>query len=205
MIPRLMLLSVHANHPEPRKIERAVEAMRRGGVIAYPTDTVYGLGCDITNKHAIEAIYRMKRMDHHQLLSFVCPDLSDIARYGVVQDYAYRIMRRLVPGPYTFILPATRDVPKTLRMNRKTVGIRVPDHAIALALARGLGSPVASTSASLEGEIFIDPREIEERFPELELVLDVDGVGMTPSTILDLSGDAPVVVREGAGSVEGVL
>jgi tRNA threonylcarbamoyl adenosine modification protein (Sua5/YciO/YrdC/YwlC family) len=200
-----MLLSVHANHPEPRKIERAVEAMRRGGVIAYPTDTVYGLGCDISNKHAIEAIYRMKQMDHHQLLSFVCPDLSDIARYGVVQDYAYRIMRRLVPGPYTFILPATRDVPKTLRMRRKTVGIRVPDHAIALALARGLGSPVASTSASLDGEIFIDPREIEERFPELELVLDVDGVGMTPSTIIDLSGDAPELVREGAGSVEGVF
>jgi tRNA threonylcarbamoyl adenosine modification protein (Sua5/YciO/YrdC/YwlC family) len=200
-----MLLSVHANHPEPRKIERALEVMRRGGVIAYPTDTVYGLGCDITNKHAIEAIYRMKRMDPHQLLSFVCPDLSDIARYGVVQDYAYRIMRKLVPGPYTFILPATRDVPKTLRMNRKTVGIRVPDHAIALALARGLGSPVASTSASLEGEIFIDPREIEERFPELDLVIDVDGVGMTPSTIIDLSGEAPEVVREGAGSVEGVF
>src|SRR6185295_13757441 len=161
-----MLLSVHANHPEPRKIERAVETMRRGGVIAYPSDT---------------------------------------ARYGVVQDYAYRIMRKLVPGPYTFILPATRDVPKTLRMRRKTVGIRVPDHPIALALARGLGSPVASTSASLDGEIFIDPREIEERFPELELVLDVDGVGMTPSTIIDLSGDAPELVREGAGSVEGVF
>jgi tRNA threonylcarbamoyl adenosine modification protein (Sua5/YciO/YrdC/YwlC family) len=200
-----MLLSVHANHPEPRKIERAVEAMRRGGVIAYPTDTVYGLGCDITNKHAIERIYRMKRMDEHQLLSFVCPDLSDIARYGVVQDYAYRIMRRLVPGPYTFILQATRDVPKTLRMRRKTVGIRVPDHAIALALARGLGSPVASTSASLEGEIFIDPRDIQDHFPELDVVLDVEGVGMTPSTIIDLSGDEPSVVREGAGPVDGVF
>ena len=197
-----MLLSVHSHHPEPRKIERAVAAMRRDGVIAYPTDTVYGLGCDITNKSAIERIHRMKRMDDRQLLSFVCPDLSDIARYGVVQDYAYRIMRKLVPGPYTFILQATREVPKVLRMNRKTVGIRVPDHAVSIALARALGSPVASTSASLDGEIFIDPREIEERFPELDLVLDAEGVGMTPSTIIDLSGEEPIVVREGAGTVD---
>jgi tRNA threonylcarbamoyl adenosine modification protein (Sua5/YciO/YrdC/YwlC family) len=197
-----MLLSVHSHHPEPRKIERAVAVMRRDGVIAYPTDTVYGLGCDITSKKAIERIYRMKRMDDNQLLSFVCPDLSDIARYGVVQDYAYRIMRKLVPGPYTFILQATREVPKVLRMNRKTVGIRVPDHAVSIALARALGGPVASTSASLDGEIFIDPREIEERFPDLDLVLDTEGVGMTPSTIIDLSGDEAVVVREGAGTVD---
>jgi tRNA threonylcarbamoyl adenosine modification protein (Sua5/YciO/YrdC/YwlC family) len=197
-----MLLSVHSMHPEPRKIERAVAAMRRGGVIAYPTDTVYGLGCDITNKAAIERIHRMKRMDDRQLLSFVCPDLSDIARYGVVQDYAYRIMRRLVPGPYTFILQATREVPKVLRMNRKTVGIRVPDHAVAIELTRALGSPVASTSASLEGQIFVDPREIEDAFPELELVIDAEGSGMTPSTVIDLSGNEPVVVREGAGSVD---
>jgi tRNA threonylcarbamoyl adenosine modification protein (Sua5/YciO/YrdC/YwlC family) len=197
-----MLLPVNARNPEPRKLARAVEILRRGGVIAYPTDTVYGLGCDITNKQAVEKIYRMKRMGESQLLSFVCPDLSDIARYGVVQDFAYRIMRRLVPGPYTFILSATREVPKVLRMRRKTVGIRVPDHPIALGLAREMGSPVASTSASFEGEILVDPREMEERFPELDLVLDVEGVGLTPSTIIDLSGDAPVVVREGAGPVD---
>ena len=197
-----MLLPINARNPEPRKVARVVETLRRGGVIAYPTDTVYGLGCDITNKHAVERIYRMKRMAETQLLSFVCPDLSDIAHYGVVQDFAYRIMRRLVPGPYTFILQATREVPKVLRMNRKTVGIRVPDHPVALALARELGSPVASTSASLEGEILIDPREMEERFPELDLVLDVEGVGLTPSTVIDLSGDQPVVVREGAGPVD---
>jgi tRNA threonylcarbamoyl adenosine modification protein (Sua5/YciO/YrdC/YwlC family) len=197
-----MLLAINARNPEPRKIARAIELMRQGGVIAYPTDTVYGLGCDITNKHAVERIYRMKRMSDTQLLSFVCPDLSNIAHYGVVQDFAYRIMRRLVPGPYTFILQATREVPKVLRMKRKTVGIRVPDHAVALALARDLGSPVASTSASLDGEILIDPRDIEERFPELAVVLDVEGVGLTPSTVLDLSGDAVVVVREGAGALD---
>ena len=197
-----MLLDINAENPEPRKIERAVALLRRDGVIAYPTDTVYGLGCDITSRQAIERIRRMKRMDEGQLLSFVCPDLSDIARYGVVQDFAYRIMRRLVPGPYTFILQATRDVPKVLHMKRKTVGIRVPNHPVALALARELGSPVASTSASLDGEILIDPREIEERFSDLDLVLDAEGVGRTPSTIIDLSGDAPVVVRMGAGAVD---
>jgi tRNA threonylcarbamoyl adenosine modification protein (Sua5/YciO/YrdC/YwlC family) len=202
MIAAPMQLAINARNPEPRKIARAVESLRQGGVIAYPTDTVYGLGCDITNKHAVERIYRMKRMADAQLLSFVCPDLSNIAHYGVVQDFAYRVMRRLVPGPYTFILQATREVPKVLRMKRKTVGIRVPDHPVALALARELGSPVASTSASLDGEILIDPADIEERFPELDLVLDADGVGLTPSTVLDLSGDSVVVVREGAGSLD---
>jgi tRNA threonylcarbamoyl adenosine modification protein (Sua5/YciO/YrdC/YwlC family) len=197
-----VLLPINARNPEPRKIEQAVAALRRGGVIAYPTDTVYGLGCDITNRQAIERIRRMKRMGDDQLLSFVCPDLSDIARYGVVQDFAYRIMRKLVPGPYTFILQATRDVPKVLHMKRKTVGIRVPDHPVALTLARELGSPVASTSASLDGEILVDPREMEERFGDLELVLDVEGVSNVPSTIIDLSGSEAVVVREGAGKLD---
>jgi tRNA threonylcarbamoyl adenosine modification protein (Sua5/YciO/YrdC/YwlC family) len=202
MLARPMLLAINPDHPEPRKIERAVDLLRRGGVIAYPTDTVYGLGCDINNRQAIERIHRMKQMKEGQLLSFVCPDLSDIARYGFVQDYAYRIMRRLVPGPYTFILQATREVPKVLHMKRKTVGIRVPKHEIALALARALGKPVASTSASLDGEILFDPREIEERFPDLDMVIDADGTSLTPSTVIDLSGDVPVVVREGAGSVD---
>ena len=201
-MPAAVLLSVNAQNPEPRKIERATEIMRRGGVVAYPTDTVYALGCDIHDKHAIERLYRMKRMADSQLLSFVCPDLSDIAHYALVQDYAYRIMRRLLPGPYTFILQATREVPKVLRMKRKTVGIRIPDHPVAIQLARALGSPVASTSASLDGEILVDPREIEERFRDLEMVLDADGVGLVPSTIVDLSGDAPVVVREGAGVID---
>lgn len=197
-----MLLPINARHPEPRKIERAVETLRRGGVIAYPTDTVYGLGCDITNKQAVERIRRMKRMAPLQLLSFVCPGLSDISRYGIVQDFAYRIMRRLVPGPYTFILQATREAPKLVHMKRKTVGIRVPDHPVALALSEKLQTPVASTSASFEGEILIDPREIEAAFPDLDMVLEADGVGFTPSTIIDLSGDEPEVIRHGAGAVD---
>jgi tRNA threonylcarbamoyl adenosine modification protein (Sua5/YciO/YrdC/YwlC family) len=199
-----MLLEVNAKHPEPRKLQRAVQVLREGGVIAYPTDTVYALGCDITNKKAIDRIHRMKKMRDDQLLSFVCADLSDIARYGIVQDYAYRIMRKLFPGPYTVLLSATREVPKVLRQNRKTVGIRVPDHSIALALSRELGQPVASTSASLDGEQLVDPRDMEDRFPEIELIIDspIESGGLTPSTILDLSGESPVLVREGAGPVD---
>lgn len=197
-----MLLEVNAKHPEPRKLAQAVEVMRRGGVIAYPTDTVYALGCDIHDKKAMERLYRMKSMDKAHLLSFVCSDLSDVARYAHVPDYAYRIMRRLLPGPYTVVLQATREVPKVLRQKRKTVGIRVPDHQVALGLAHALGSPVASTSASLNDEIFHDPREIEERFPDVELVIDVDSIGLVPSTVIDFSGDQPEVIREGAGEID---
>lgn len=196
-----MKLAINAQHPEPRKIQQAVDVLRRGGVVAYPTDTVYGLGCDITNKRAIERIYRMKGMASDQLLSFVCADVSEVARYGVVHDTAYRIIRSLIPGPYTFILQATREVPKVLRMRRKTVGVRVPDHPVALSLARELGNPVASTSASLDGEVLIDPDEMEQRLKGLDLVLDVEGCGLVPSTILDLTDEEPVVVREGAGDV----
>jgi tRNA threonylcarbamoyl adenosine modification protein (Sua5/YciO/YrdC/YwlC family) len=197
-----MLLEINAEHPEPRKIQRAVEVMRRGGVIAYPTDTVFGLGCDIREKKAVERIYRMKGMDKSQLLSFICADLGDIARYAYVPDYAYRIMRRCLPGPYTFVLQATREVPKVLRQQRKTVGIRIPDSPVALGLARELGSPVASTSASIDGEVLLDPREIEARFSDVELVLDTGHAGLEPSTVVDLSGDEPEVLREGAGPVD---
>lgn len=197
-----MKLDINPEHPEPRKIARAVEVMRRGGVIAYPTDTVYGLGCDIMEKKAIESIHRMKSMRKGQLLTFVCHDMADVARYGVVDDRAFRIIRKLVPGPYTFVLRATREVPKVLRLDRETVGIRVPAHPVALALARELGTPVASTSASCEGEILLDPDDVERRFPALELILDVGAGGTTPSTIIDLSGPEPVVLREGAGPVE---
>lgn len=197
-----MLLHLNAKHPEPRKISQAVAALERGDVIAYPTDSVYGLGCDLLSKQGVEALYRMKGMRHDQLLSFVCPDLSDIARYAIVGDAAYRVMRRLLPGPYTFILAATKEVPRVLRMKRKTVGVRVPSHPVSLALTSALGRPIVSTSASVDSEYLVDPREIEERFRELSLVLDVEGVGLTPSTVIDLSGDEPVLVREGAGPVD---
>lgn len=200
-----MRIHVNSEHPEPRKIAQAVEALRRGEVIAYPTDTVYGLGCDIHDKRAIDRIYQMKPMGKDHLLSFLCPDLSDIARYAFVEDHAYRIMRRLAPGPYTFILNATREVPKVLLMKRKTVGIRIPKHAVAHALLAELGSPILSTSASVDGDNLIDPADIDEAFPKLAMILEVEACGAKSSTIIDLTEDQPVVVREGAGPIEAIF
>jgi tRNA threonylcarbamoyl adenosine modification protein (Sua5/YciO/YrdC/YwlC family) len=199
-----MQIHVNAKHPEPRKIAHAVSVLEKGDVIAYPTDTVYGLGCDLLSRKGVESLYRMKNMPENQLLSFVCPDLSDISHYAIVSDRAYRVMRRLLPGPYTFILAATKEVPRVLRMKRKTVGVRVPSHPVTLALTRALGRPLVSTSASYEGEYLIVPSDIEDRFPELSLVVDSDDVGLTPSTVIDLSDGDPVVVREGAGPVDFV-
>lgn len=199
-----MRLQINPDHPEPRKIGQAITALKRGGVIAYPTDTVYGIGCDIHDRKAIERIYQMKPMAKNQLLAFLCPDLSDIARYAYVDDRAYRLMRRLVPGPYTFILRATKEVPKVLLMNRKTIGIRVPKHPVPQALLRELGGPIISTSASFDGENLIDPGEINERFAQLDMVLDGDTCGAVASTVIDLTGEQPEVVRLGAGPVDGI-
>jgi tRNA threonylcarbamoyl adenosine modification protein (Sua5/YciO/YrdC/YwlC family) len=194
-------IAIHSDHPEPRKIRLVVEELDRGGVIAYPTDTVYGLGCDILNRKAIDKLYQIRAIAKDQLLSFICHDLSGIARYAFVDDTAYRIMKHLVPGPYTFILKATREVPKVLMMKRKTVGIRIPARPIALALARELGRPILSASAKVKGEYLVDPGEIDRQFHGLAMVIDADTGGMKPSTIIDLSADPPVIVRQGAGPI----
>ena len=200
-----MLLPINPEHPEPRKIKRAVELLEKGAVIGYPTDTVYGLGCDLMNKQAIERLYQIKGMRREKSLAFICPDLSDISRYAIVENQAYRVLKHFFPGPYCFILPATRDVPKTLLMKRKTVGIRVPKHPVAQALLRELGSPILSTSASVNGENLIDPSDIDDAFPQLALILDVEACGMKSSTVIDLTGEQPEIVREGAGPIEAIL
>lgn len=198
-----MLLSINPSHPEPRKIRRAVEALNDGGVIAYPTDTVYGLGCDIGSKHAVERLYSIKGMDRSHPLAFVCPDLSDIARYAIVDNQVYRVLRRFLPGPYTFILEATRDVPKLVQMRRKHVGIRVPACEATRALARELGRPVISTTAARPGEEpYVDPHEIDATFRGLALVLDAGAGGLVPTTVIDLTKAPPEIVREGAGAVD---
>jgi tRNA threonylcarbamoyl adenosine modification protein (Sua5/YciO/YrdC/YwlC family) len=198
-----MLLAINPHHPEPRRIRRAVEVLNEGGVIAYPTDTVYGLGCDLTNKHAIERLYAIKRMERSHPLAFVCPDLGNIARYALVDNQVYRVLKRFLPGPYTFILPATRDVPKLVQMKRKNVGIRVPACEATRALVRELGRPViSSTAARPGGEPMIDPREIDDEFHGLALVLDAGAGGLVPTTVIDLTTSPPKVVREGAGPVD---
>jgi tRNA threonylcarbamoyl adenosine modification protein (Sua5/YciO/YrdC/YwlC family) len=198
-----MILSVNPDHPEPRKVRRAVEALAAGEVIAYPTDTVYGLGCDLGNKKAIDLLYQIKRMDRSHQLAFICPDLSDIARYAIVENAHYRVLRHFLPGPYTFILEATREVPKLVQSKRKTVGIRIPNSEVIRAIVRELGRPVISTTAQHpDGEPFVDPHEIAAEFKGLAMVLDAGAGGMVPTTVIDLTQVPPVIVREGAGSIE---
>jgi len=195
-------LTVHPDNPPPRKIRQAVDEIRKGGVVAYPTDTVYALGADATQRKAVDKIYAMKGMARDQQLAFLCADLSDIARYAVVEKDAYRVMRRLTPGPYVFILQATREVPKMLLEKRKTIGIRVPNHPVPHALLAELGGPLVSTSATWEEEPLVDPDDIAARYPRLDVLLDSGPGGAEPSTVLDLSRGELEVVREGAGPVD---
>ena len=201
-----MLLPIHSSHPEPRKIKRAVDLLESGAVIAYPTDTVYGLGCDLLSKQAIEKLYQIKGMHRDKSLAFICPDLSDIARYAIVENAIYRVLRRFLPGPYCFILTATREVPKMVQTRQKTVGIRVPDHPVTLDLVRALGRPIISTTASPPGhEPLVDPWEIRERFPGLSMVLDAGPGGSVPTTVVDLSQGNVQIVREGAGPIDDLI
>lgn len=201
-----MRLEINAQHPEPRKIQRAAALLAEGDVIVYPTDTVYGIGCGLSHKRAIDRIYHLTGKDESQPLTMVCADLSGIARYAVVDNVHYRLLRRLLPGPYTFILPATREVPRILLSKRKTIGLRIPKHPVAHALVEALGTPIISTSASYRGEEPLhDPADIVARFKGIELLLDTGAGGIVPSTVVDLTGGEPVVIREGAGPTDVIL
>ena len=194
---------LHPQDPQHRFIAKAVKMLKEGGVIIYPTDTVYGIGCDIFNKTALERIFQIKNDTNTKLFSFVCSDLKDIAKYARVSDYAYRMMKHLLPGPYTFILPAAKIVPKTLWTKRKTVGIRVPNNPIALQLVQDVGNPIISTSVTnRKGEIMNDPAVIKVVFDnQVDLMLSAGPGNNTPSSIIDLSEDSPEVIRQGAGDV----
>ena len=196
-----MLIHINPETPQQRLINKAVEVLNQGGIIAYPTDTYYGIGCDIMNKKAIEKIYWLKQRDKREPFSFVCSDLKNISQYAKVTNYAYKTMKRLLPGPYTFLLEGSKMVPKIMLTKRKTVGIRVPDHPICIRLVEGLGHPVISTSASqADGEIIHDPSLINDYFsPHLDLVIDGGPVPAEPSSIISLIDDEPEVIREGRG------
>lgn len=197
-----MLLEINPENPEPRKIKKAVEALEAGEVIAYPTDTVYGLGCDLFNKKAVDRLYQIKGIDKSQMLAFVCQDLGDVSRYAVMHDKVYRVLKQFLPGPYCFILEATREVPKIIQTPRKTVGVRIPKHPVALALAAELGRPIVSSTAARHGETpHIDPRELDIEFKGLAMVLDAGAGGTVPTSVVDLSGPSPQIVRVGAGDV----
>ena len=201
-----MLIRIHPEDPQPRLIKQVVETLRNGGVIIYPTDTIYGLGCDIHQHKAVERICRIKNIAPEKAqLSFVCYDLSQLSIYAKqLTTSTYRTLKQHLPGPYTFVLEASKQTPKILKTKRDTVGIRVPDNNIARSIVNELGNPILS--ASLPGEFveeYTDPEIIHDRFDKLvDIVVDGGIGGMIPSTIIDLSSGEPELVREGAGQWE---
>lgn len=192
---------LHPIDPQLRFINKAIEVLKNGGVIIYPTDTVYGLGCDIFNREALERIYMIKNEAPSKLFSFIIPDLKDISKYAKVSDFAYKVMKKALPGPYTFVLPAAKEVPKKLWTKRKTVGIRVPDHKIAQTLAKELGNPIISTSVTnRKGKNYFSPSDIRLNFNlQVDLMLSSGHLEGKSSTIIDLSSEPAEVLREGAG------
>lgn len=204
MAPVAPILEVNAEHPQPRHVQRAVDVLAAGGLIAYPTDTYYGLACDLGSKKGIEKLYALKGRDRKKPLSFLCPDLSDVARYAHVSNFAYRTMKGLTPGAFTFVLEATRIVPEVMMSKQKQVGIRVPDSALARALAAGLGRPLVTTSATdAEGEPLTDARSIKDALGHgLELILDCGVTLLEASTVVSLIGDQIEVLRQGKGQLD---
>jgi len=199
----MLILEINPQNPQKRLIRRATQIVREGGIIAYPTDTYYGIGCDIFNKSAIERVYKLKRRSKHKPFSFICSDFKNISQYAQVTNYAYKTMKRFLPGPYTFILQGSRMVPKIMLTKRKTAGIRVPDHAICVAMVRELGNPILSTTATDPvGTILESPVEIEERLGHaLDLIIDGGPVPSRPSSVVSLIDDEPEIIREGQGDV----
>ena len=200
---RAEVLHVDPDHLKGRPLARAAEVLREGGVIVYPTDTTYGLGCDITSKRAIERVRHLKGRDAKKPMSFVCADLTHISRYAQVSNYAYRILRRFLPGPYTFVLPATRETPRILQSRQATVGLRVPDHPVPMELVRLLGNPILSTSANRSGqEVITRPQELEvDLGGEVDLILECGELPVLASSVISLVGDQPQILREGQGDL----
>jgi tRNA threonylcarbamoyl adenosine modification protein (Sua5/YciO/YrdC/YwlC family) len=198
-----MIIRINPVNPQLRLIHKVTDTIKEGGVIAYPTDTIYGLGCDLYQKDAIKKIRRLKRDSMNKRLSIICADLKDISNYAHVPDYAYRIMKSLIPGPYTFILEATKLVPKVMLTNQKTVGIRVPDNKISLALVKELGHPIINTSVNKpDKSLYNDPEDIAQIFGKaLDLVIDGGTMVAEHSSIIDLTGDQPQILRVGKGDV----
>jgi len=198
-----MIMTINPKNPQIRLIRKVVDVLKEGGVIGYPTDTIYGVGCDLFNPEAIRKIHRIKKIEGNKPLSFICSDLKDISRYAYVSNYAYKMMKRLLPGAYTFILNATKLVPKIAMTRQKTVGIRIPDNKICLALVKEVGHPIISTSVyKLDESLYNDPSEIEERFgKQLDLVIDGGVIVAEHSSMIDLTDDSPNVIRRGKGDV----
>ncbi len=203
-----MLLEIHQQNPDERKIKQAVRILQEGGVIIYPTDTVYGIGCDISNAKAVERVCKIRRLDPAKaMLAFICKDIAQIASYTTqIDNSIFKIMRKNLPGPFTFILNASKEVPKLFKNKKHTIGVRIPDNKIILRLVEELGNPILTTSLKSDDEIleyFTDPTEIYEDFEHLvDLVIDGGIGGNVPSTLVDCSKGEIEVLREGTGKLE---
>lgn len=203
-----MLLEIHRDNPEPRKIKQVVDVLREGGVIIYPTDTVYGLGCDVFNQKAFERICKIRNTKPEKAnFSFICNDLSHISDFTApFSNTAFKLMKRTLPGAFTYILRANNDVPKMFKTKKRTVGIRIPDNAIALAIVRELGRPLLSASLKSDDDIreyHTDAYEIHEDFEYLvDMIIDGGNCGNVPSTIIDCTEENPLIVRQGAGIID---
>ena len=196
-----MIIEINPENPQKRLIRKVVEVLKNDGIIAYPTDTYYGIGCDITNKKAIEKIYLLKQREKNRPFSFICSGLKNISDYAKVSNYAYKTMKRLLPGPYTFILEGSKLVPKIMLTNRKTAGIRVPNNKICLALVEEIGNPIITTSATMpDGSVFDNPSLINEYYrTRIDMVIDGGPVPGQPSSVISLINDIPEIIREGLG------
>lgn len=199
-----MLLEINPENPQPRLIARVVKLLKGGSIICYPTDTGYGIGCDLFNQKSIKQLIQLKARPKHKPFSFLCADLSDISRYAHVSNTAYRLMKKNLPGPYTFVLPGTKLVPKIMATKQKTVGIRVSSHPIPKMLVEGLDSPLINTSLALDEEFasLAEPFEIDQYLGKrIDLIIDGGPIFPDPSSIIDLTGDEPEILREGKGDV----
>jgi len=203
----MMIVEVHMPTPAQRSIDQAVALLQRGAIIAFPTDTGYALGCDLFLKRASDRICQIKKRDPKKPLSFICADLKELSQFAVVSNQAYREMRRMLPGPYTFVLPATKMVPKLLVSGRSSVGIRIPEHPVPQALVNGLRHPIIGTSATTpEGEPLTNAEDIKKVYGKsVDIILSVGPVASEPSTVLDFTNSEPIIVRQGKCKVDHFL
>jgi tRNA threonylcarbamoyl adenosine modification protein (Sua5/YciO/YrdC/YwlC family) len=196
-----MLITINPENPQQRLIRQVIDLLESGGVIAYPTDTTYGIGCSIFNKRGIERIYHLKQREKKKPFSFICADIADVARYAKVSNFAFKVMKRHLPGPFTFVMDAGSVVPNLLITRQKTVGVRIPDNHICLAIVRGLGHPIVTTSANRSGEDPIgDPHQIDlELGRNLDMIVDGGLLAADVSSVVSLIGDQPTILRAGVG------
>lgn len=204
---RAQILEINPEHPEPHRVRQAVARLESGQNVIYPTDTIYGLGAAVDQRAAVDRLYGLRRLDRSKPLSLMCADLSSVAKFAVVDNECYRVMKRVLPGPYTFLLRATKAAPRLSQSKRKTVGVRIPGHPVAQALIEALGAPLLSTSGLGDpGDDLSDPIALAEAYAgtEVSLVLDAGLLKGVPSTVVDWTGDGPEIIREGAGDVDAL-